>query len=126
MRLKLLSLDLDLSVCKLSSNEEVPKWVNAEGFFSVTQTDEELSIVCPTSAIPTGIEITKEDGWKAFKIEGVLDFSLTGILKTVIDPLAEEKISVFTVSTYNTDYVLVKKEDFLRAKEVLAVHFDVS
>lgn len=105
----------------MSSDEEIPQWLKTKDFFSITRTDKELSIVCPTSAIPGDIEITREDGWKAFKIEGILDFSLTGVLKSVLDPLAREKISVFVISTYNTDYVLVKKEDFSKAKEVLDV-----
>lgn len=85
----------------------------------IGKTDEELSLVCPTESAPaTGWE--REDGWKAFRLQGVLDFSLIGVLADISSVLAEGKIGIFVVSTFNTDYVLTKKENFDRAMELLS------
>ena len=90
-------------------------------FFFIAKTDEELSVVCPTSDTQKITHSTVcEDGWKGFKIDGVLDFSLIGILSKISNVLAEAKIGIFAVSTYNTDYILVKEENFVRAATVLA------
>ena len=77
------------------------------------KTDEELSLVCLTKDVPAAAE-PRDDGWKAFRIQGVLDFSLMGILSKLSGILAENHIGIFAVSTYNTDYILVKKENFTR------------
>lgn len=82
-------------------------------------TDEENSVVVPTKSVPSET-IQREDDWRGFKIEGVLDFALVGILAKITGILAEEKISVFALSTYNTDYVLIKSHDFEAALEALA------
>lgn len=82
-------------------------------------TDEENSVVAPTQTVPSET-IQREDDWRGFKIEGVLDFALVGILAKITSILAEEKISVFALSTYNTDYVLIKSHDFEAALEALA------
>jgi hypothetical protein len=78
-------------------------------FLSVTWTEEECSVVCKTSDVPSGFEIVS-DGWAVLKIVGVLDFGLVGVLASIITPLGRAGVSVFTISTYNTDYVLVKAE----------------
>lgn len=83
------------------------------------KTDEEKSLVCPVSEVPANV-IKRDDGWMAFRILGVLDFSLIGILAKIASVLADNGISIFAVSTYNTDYVMVKKENFQDALEVLA------
>ncbi|MDT2612765.1 ACT domain-containing protein [Enterococcus dongliensis] len=80
--------------------------------------DEEISVVSATDTVPADT-IEREDGWKAFKIEGILDFSLVGILAKLATLLAEVKISIFAVSTYNTDYILVKADDYVAAITVL-------
>lgn len=80
--------------------------------------DEEISVVSATDTVPADT-IEREDGWKAFKIEGILDFSLVGILAKIATLLAEVKISIFAVSTYNTDYILVKADDYVAAITVL-------
>jgi len=90
-------------------------------FTFAARTDEELSLVCPTECVPDGV-ISREDGWRAFRIEGVLDFSLTGILAGIASILAERKIPIFAVSTFNTDYVLVREENFSRAINALREH----
>lgn len=83
------------------------------------KTDEERSLVCLTEETPDNT-IQREDGWRAFRIQGVLDFSLVGILSKISGFLADAKIGIFAVSTYNTDYILVKAEDEMKALDVLA------
>ena len=88
-------------------------------FYFIGKTDEELSLVCKTEDTPSET-IKRDDGWRGFRIQGVLDFSLIGILSKLSGILAEHKIGIFAVSTYNTDYILVKKENYERALDVLA------
>ena len=109
------ALPYDLTVCKVSSFSDIN--TGAEFFFT-GKTDEEISLVCVTADAPAVTE-ERDDGWKAFRIEGKLDFLLTGILSRISGILADSRIGIFAVSTYNTDYVLVKKENFGRALEVL-------
>lgn len=121
MRLK--KLDGDLTVCKVASMAEVD--LSSE-FFFLGKTDEELSLVCPTRDAPLHTT-EREDGWKGFYIQGVLDFSLIGILSKLSGILAENGIGIFAVSTYNTDYILVKKESFQKALDALsAAGYDVA
>ncbi len=108
------TLDKDFCVCRLKSADNVI--INEFTFLSVT--DEEISLVCPEENIPDNTE-TAERGWRGFRIKGVLDFSLIGILSKISDILAKGKIGIFAVSTYNTDYIFVKKESFGRALELL-------
>mgnify|MGYP003298039953 CR=1 FL=1 len=82
------------------------------------KTDEEVSLVCPAEHVPTET-LEREDGWRAFRIEGVLDFSLIGILAKISDILARQEIGIFAVSTYNTDYVLLKEENLQKALQAL-------
>ena len=86
--------------------------------YFIGKTDEELSLVCKTEDTPADT-IERDDGWKGFRIQGVLDFSLIGILSKLSGILAEHKIGIFAVSTFNTDYILVKEENFDRALDVL-------
>ena len=109
-------LEHDLTVCKVASMQDIE--LKSE-FFFVGKTDEELSLVCLTNDVPADT-LERDDGWKAFRIQGTLDFSLIGILSKISSILAENKIGIFAVSTYNTDYVLVKEENFTKALEVLA------
>ena len=78
-------------------------------FCFVSRTDEECSLVCPEEHVPE-CTLAREDGWRAMRIEGVLNFSLVGILAKIADTLAERNVPIFAISTYNTDYVLVKQE----------------
>ena len=87
-------------------------------FWFAARTDEEISLVCKTSDVPSET-LERDDGWKGFRIEGVLDFSLIGILSKISAILADNKIGIFAVSTYNTDYILVKEENFEKALSVL-------
>ncbi len=105
----------ELTVCKVASEEAIDL---SGGFYFIGRTDEEISLVVPTDAVPAQTE-ERDDGWKAFRIQGVLDFSLIGILSKISGLLADAAIGIFAVSTYNTDYILVKKENFEKALSVL-------
>ena len=111
-------IDEKFSVCRSGDPAAA---VFADTYCFLCKTDEEISLVCPTSSVP-GHTLAREDGWRAFRIEGVLDFSLIGILAGISGILAENKIGIFVVSTYNTDYVLTKEESFERAMALLARH----
>lgn len=108
-------ISYDFSVCKVK--EYAPGVLSSE-FVFLGKTDGENSLVCPTEDAPEDA-LERDDGWKAFRIEGVLDFSLIGILSKISALLAEAGIGIFAVSTYNTDYILTKKENFGRALDVL-------
>lgn len=114
--MELKRLEHDFSVCKVSDFNKVDL---TREFCFIGKTDEELSLVCITENVPDNT-IEREDGWKGFRIQGVLDFSLIGIISKISAILADNKIGIFVVSTYNTDYVLVKDCNFERAMEVLA------
>ena len=114
--MKLKWLDFELSVCRLA---DLSGFDVSRDFYFLGRTDEEISLVCRTEDVPE-ITSAREDGWRAFRIEGVLDFSLVGILSKLSTILAEAGIGIFAVSTYNTDYILVKKENAARASAILA------
>ena len=103
-------------MCKVASAADVD--LSADWLF-VGKTDEEVSLVCRTCDVPAGT-VAREDGWRAFRIAGALDFSLTGVLAGLSAVLADAGIGIFAISTYNTDYVLVKQSDFERALSLLA------
>lgn len=108
-------IEQDFSVCKVTDYSSVN--LDDEYVF-VGKTDEEKSLVCITDNVPENV-IERDDGWKAFRIQGVLKFSLIGILSKISGLLAENKIGIFAVSTFNTDYILTKKENFEKALSVL-------
>ena len=116
-KLRLLLLPETLAICRLDKDAPVPEWALKGSFFSVTRTVEELSVVCPKIHVPA--EVKREEGWRCIKVQGPLDFSLTGILASLTTPLAEKGISVFAISTYDTDYLLVKEENLKKAIEIL-------
>ena len=113
MQLKFLKANF--SVCKL---RDMSKLNLASGFFFLAKTPDEISLVCPTEDVPDNIT-TVAHGWKAFRIEGQLDFSLVGILSRISALLASKNISVFAVSTYDTDYILINKDKVEDARAVL-------
>lgn len=94
------------AICRLDSDAPIPEWAHI-GFFSITRTPDELSIVCKEEIVPEGV--TGEKGWRCLQVMGPLDFALTGILASLAAPLAEAGISIFAISTYDTDYFLVKE-----------------
>lgn len=106
-KLRLSVTEERFAVCRLQPDQEIPAWATESEFFSITRTAEELSVVCLEPSIPSGVKA--ESGWRALQVEGPLDFSLVGILGAIIKPLAAAEISVFAISTYDTDYVLVKE-----------------
>ncbi len=108
-------LPYSFTVCKVSTINHID--LNTE-FCFVGKTDDEISLVCKTEDTPTDTT-ERDDGWKGFRIEGVLDFSLIGILSKISSILAENKIGIFAVSTFNTDYIFVKSENFDRALSAL-------
>ena len=105
----------DFSVCQVEDYSRV----NLESEYCfIGKTDEEKSLVCATGEVPSNA-IKRDDGWKAFCVRGIFDFSLIGILSEVATVLANNEISIFAVSTYNTDYILIKSEDYRRGLEIL-------
>jgi len=114
--MELKRIEHKLTVCKVADISDIDM---SADFYFIGKTDEELSLVCRTEDTPQKT-IEREDGWRGFRIQGVLDFSLIGILSKISGVLAENKIGIFAVSTYNTDYILVKEENFDRALDVLA------
>lgn len=113
MNLKI--LPQNFSVCKISDLSQI-NW--NDPFLFLSKTDEELSLVCSTNSVPTNCT-HQENEWKAFRIEGILDFSLVGILANISYLLAKEKISIFAISTFNTDYILVRNKDWDQALKAL-------
>jgi hypothetical protein len=106
------------AICRLDPGDMIPDWLSHQPFWAVTRTDEELSVVLPEESVPAGWK--GEKGWRCFKVLGPLDFGLTGIVASLATPLAEAGISIFAISTYDTDYILVRDEDLDKAKNVLA------
>ena len=107
-KLRFFLLARQMSICRLDATSMVPDWAVEGGFFSVTRTDDELSMVCPEEVVPD--EARSEGGWRALKLEGPFEFSEVGVLASVAAPLAEARVGIFVVSTFDTDYVLVKEE----------------
>ena len=104
-------IDGDFTVCKVTDFSQIN--FDAE-FCFLGKTDEEISLVHLTKDAPQNT-LKREDGWRAFRIEGVLDFSLTGILSGISEVLAESKIGIFAASTFDTDYILTKAQNFEKA-----------
>lgn len=120
MSKKILTMSLckeKFGICRLDKNESIPAWAQDSDFYSITKTSDELSIVCPQDSIPSDVKCEK--GWRMLKVEGPLDFSLIGILSSISTILAREGISIFAISTYDTDYILVKEKDIDKAIEAL-------
>lgn len=115
-QLRIAVLEHRLAVCRLAPDAAVPPWVQG-AFTSVTRTDEELSVVCGDAAVPEGVQA--ERGWRVLKVQGPIPFEVTGVAAALVAPLAEARISVFLLATYDTDYLLLKEESFARALEVL-------
>lgn len=115
-----LSLTLEpwrLAVCQLPRDSGVPPWALGGPFFSVTQTPTEISIVCLESQVPEGVRL--EPGWRCLAVEGPLPFELTGALASLAVPLARAGVSLFSISTFDTDYLLVREANVRTAVEAL-------
>ena len=105
------------AVCRLDSHAQIPSWVTNHDLLSITRTADELSIVCRQRDVPDGIRCERD--WRCLKVAGPLDFALTGVLASLTTPLADAVISIFALSTFDTDYVLVKENNFQQALAVL-------
>lgn len=117
-KLTLTVLESQLSVSRFTSEAVIPDWaLQPTEFMSITRTKEELSIVSDSSRVPSDAQ--SEGEWRALKVEGPLDFQLIGVLSSLLNPLAQAQISVFTVSTYDTDYILLKEDKLEHAIRVL-------
>ncbi len=97
-----------LAVCQLAAGARVPAWAVGPGFFCITQTADELSIVCEEDRIPADVRIERD--WVTLKLEGPFPFAMTGVLTSILQPLADAGIPIFAVATFDTDYVLMKRE----------------
>jgi hypothetical protein len=115
--LNLLIQDDLLAVCRLDRSDAIPAWATRGDYFSITRTNDELSIVCQETSVPE--EVRSEGGWRALQVAGAIDFSVVGVLATLAVPLAEAGISLLAVSTFDTDYLLVKEQDLDRTVDVL-------
>jgi len=107
-QLRFHQMEGDFAICRLAPNQPIPEWAFTGAFVSLTRTANELSIVCSTEAVPQSVRA--ENGWIGFKLEGPFAFSETGVLASFLDPVAERHVPVFAVSTYDTDYLFVKRE----------------
>jgi hypothetical protein len=116
-KLTLTLLDGKFAVCRLDADAPLPGWIAGGPLVSITRTAEELSVVCPEAAVPEGV--CCERGWRCLRVAGMLDFSLVGVLAALAAPLAEAGVSVFAVSTFDTDYLLVKGQNLGRAAAAL-------
>jgi hypothetical protein len=110
-------MDGTFAVCRLPADAPLPVWVPSADFFSITRTTDELSVVCRESAVPG--EITCERGWRCLRVAGTMPFTAVGVLASLTAPLAEAGISLFAISTFDTDYLLVKATDFDAALSAL-------
>ena len=115
MRLEL--LPFELTAVRLEASEELPSWTANSRLLSLFRGSDELSIICESTIVPEGL--TAEAGWCAFKLAGTQPFTLTGVLNSILTPLAEAKVSILAVSTYDTDYVLIKKAALEEAEAAL-------
>ena len=117
MSLRLSILPGRLAVCRLAPSEAAPAWAAGADFFSITRTPEELSVVCLEAQVPDGVRAEK--GWRGLRVEGPLDFALIGILAGLAGALAQAGISLFALSTFDTDYLLVREPDLPEAVKAL-------
>ena len=106
------------AVCRLDASSPIPAWASAGPLVSITRTDAELSIVCAEASVPPAVRC--EGGWRCLRVRGPLGFGLTGILASLASPLASSGVSIFVISTYDTDYLMVQERDLGRARDALS------
>jgi hypothetical protein len=106
-----------MAVCRFEPTAPLPHWIGEVGFYSLTRTEAELTLVCPEAYRAPGT--TSETGWRCFKVRGLLDFSEVGIIFSLTQPLAKKGVSVFVISTFETDYFMVKEKDLAKAIDAL-------
>ena len=121
MDLTLIVLKNSYAICRFDKTSSIPEWVSKSDFYSVTRTQDELSIVCNQLIIESDETFLFDKDWRCIKIDSLLDLSLIGIIAGISNILKENKIPIFTISTYNTDYILVKKQHLDNAIESLRI-----
>jgi hypothetical protein len=125
-RLKLKFMRDKYTILQVSKDSKLPDWIDMDdSFVSIIRTDDELSIVCKSSCVPNDNELIQSKDWIIIKIEALLDLSLVGILFSLLKVLKDNDISVYTISTYNTDYVLIKEKDKNNAIDCLSKYYEV-
>jgi len=112
-----------LGICRFAERGAIPAWAQDINFCSITRTKTELSIVCPQDEIPGGVLVEKD--WRAFQLEGDLGLESVGVIATLAKPLADAGISIFNISTYETNYVLVEDKNLVEAVEVLGAFCEI-
>jgi hypothetical protein len=110
--LRLSVLPKSYAICRLAAKADLPEWATGQ-FLSITRTADELSIVCSQEDVPSGVQ--HELGWRCLQVEGPLEFSMVGVIASLANPLAKAGVSLFAVSTFETDYLLVKDDDLATA-----------
>lgn len=113
----LIILEEPLAVCRLPAEAPSPEWARGNGLLALIRTSEELSIVCREEYPP--LDVPSEKGWRAMKVQGPLEFSQVGVVASLAVPLAQAGVSIFVLSTFETDYLLVKTEWLVRAVDAL-------
>ena len=116
-QLKLIILAGNYSLCRLNHNDALPSWVFDSSFYTISKTETELSIICESQFVPSSVK--SNGGWKLLRIDAVLDLSLTGITAKFSQPLAHAGVNLCVIATFDTDYIMVKEEKLLIAKEAL-------
>ncbi|MEJ2629734.1 MAG: ACT domain-containing protein [Acidihalobacter sp.] len=117
MSISIESLDGDYAIAQLAADAAIPSWCDGDGFVSINRTDDELSVVCLQRRIPSDVKTDRD--WRCFRFVGPFAFDETGIALSVIQPLSENGIGIFLVSTFNTDYLLIKSSDIQKAERYL-------
>jgi hypothetical protein len=118
--MELILLQENFGVCRLGAQDPLPAWASECAWVSMTRTGDELAVVCPEESVPPDVRC--EPGWQALRVAGTLDFSQVGVLASLVSPLAEAGVSVFVVSTFDTDYLLVKSANVEKAAAALRAH----
>jgi hypothetical protein len=113
LQLNLVLVDGTFAICRLAGDASIPSWATAGHFSSITRTADELSVVCRQADVPDGV--VYQQGWRCLRVAGAMPFSLVGVLASLTGPLAEAGVSVFAVSTFDTDYLLVREINFEKA-----------
>jgi hypothetical protein len=116
-KLTIAVLEGTFAICRLDADATLPGWVGGGPLVSTTRTRDELSVVCPQDLVPKRTRC--ERGWRCLRVVGTLDFALVGVLAALVVPLAAAGVSVFAISTFDTDLLLVRESDLERAKEAL-------
>jgi uncharacterized protein len=112
------AIETRLAVCRLDAGSDVPSWVDrSRDFTSVTRTTDELSVICACDDVPEGIRM--EGPWRALRVQGPIVMTLIGVVAALANPLADAGISIFAMSTFDTDYILVHEPDFDAAVDAL-------